>query len=175
MMKWRAFSVLMASASAAIALPCVALSLAAVLGWKVYINTTPSMPEGLYLVHTRGYVLRPHEAIAFMPPRRIRALVYGLRWLAPGAPLLKHVGALPGATYCALHGALYAPSWPALRIAKTDGHGHALPAVHGCHIVPPNAFLPLSDLIPNSFDGRYFGPVSDARIIGTARALIVVK
>ncbi|EQD71947.1 conjugal transfer protein TraF [mine drainage metagenome] len=155
--------------------PTAGLLVAKYYGWTLYINTTASMPEGIYLVRTRGYTLRVHEPVVFRPPARIRALVYGQGWLKPGAPLIKHVGVLPGGRYCALDGALHARSWPRLPIARQYAPGRPLPHIHGCHIVQPNAFLPLSDLIPNSFDGRYFGSVSDSSIIGTARPIFVLK
>ena len=155
--------------------PTAGLFVARWCGWKFYINTTASMPEGIYLVRTRDYTLHVHEPVVFWPPARIRALVYGQGWLKPGAPLIKHVGVLPGGRYCALDGALYARSWPRLPIARQYAPGRPLPHIHGCHIVQPNAFLPLSDVIPNSFDGRYFGPVADSSIIGTARPIFVLK
>ena len=49
---------------------------------------------------------------------------------------------------------------------RADGRGRALPSWQGCHVLMGNEVFLLMEDVPDSFDGRYFGPIETDRIIG---------
>ena len=53
---------------------------------------------------------------------------------------------------------------------RRDGQGREMPDWHGCHILTEQTVFLLQDH-PQSFDGRYFGPVDRRLIIGRATRL----
>ena len=54
---------------------------------------------------------------------------------------------------------------------ERDGAGRALPRWDGCRVLGPGDVFLLNAAAPDSFDGRYFGPVPTASIIGKATPL----
>jgi type IV secretory pathway protease TraF len=48
-----------------------------------------------------------------------------------------------------------------------DRHDRPLPVWRGCHTVKPHELF-LLNAAPDSFDGRYFGMISDAGLLGRA-------
>ena len=51
--------------------------------------------------------------------------------------------------------------------------GRTMPWWEGCEGLLPGRYFLLMDHVPASFDGRYFGPVDEADIIGKATPLWV--
>jgi len=104
-------------------------------------------------------------------PIGLRQLVTERGYLAPGEPLIKDIGALPGDRVCiddqsaSVNGRVVGP------VARWDSKGRGLPSLRGCQIVPAGWFWPLSTRITNSFDGRYIGVQPLSAIVGEARAV----
>ncbi|HXQ29453.1 MAG TPA: S26 family signal peptidase [Gemmatimonadales bacterium] len=154
--------------TAAVSVLAVRLAWAA-WGPSLLINTTVSEPVGVYWVkhrtsaeYTRGMRVTFPVALAY------QGLVVERGWLAPGIPLIKHIGALAGDCVCigedhaAINGAAVGP------VFTIDSAGRPLPTLRGCLTVPSGYFLPLSTTIPNSFDGRYIGVQPLSAILGEA-------
>lgn len=127
------------------------------------LNTSPSEPVGLYRrVRAEPAVGR---MVAFRPPAAAQPY---LRLAQPGrarGSILKTVAAGEGALACAdaqltIDGRALGP------VASKDRAGRPLPAWRGCRRLGRGEYMVFSDRIPNSFDSRYYGPVSETQLLG---------
>jgi len=153
----------------------------------VVLNTTPSLPAGLYLTHLSadphrvevGDVLmfcldRPATVLTrergYVPERSPRSLTVD----CPGGltPLSKRVLALPGDSVTVALDGLYRngrqvlPSPP-----RCDSKERPIPVLYGTHTVPPNTYWMASDH-HMGYDSRVIGPVSAARVVTEIRLLV---
>jgi len=85
-------------------------------------------------------------------------------------PFLKRVVGLSGDRVCRLDEQVLINGKAIATALKRDGQGRKLPDWQGCHILTEDSIFLLQDH-PQSFDGRYFGPVNRALIIGRATRL----
>jgi conjugative transfer signal peptidase TraF len=131
----------------------------------VRINTTDSLPKGLYLITRQARA----PLVEFCPEGVFSTLSivrsYRPRGLCPdgGAPLLKPVIAAAGDTVqlskegIRVNGRLLLNTAP----RRHDSAGRALAAwPSGIYPVTPGTLWVASTYHANSFDGRYFGPIS---------------
>jgi len=147
----------------------------------IYINTTPSLPVGLYRVVDEPVTKGTY--VAFCPPQRDVfdwALARG--YIHPGAcsggygQLLKRVYAVAGDTVLidrsgiTVNGELLPNSAP----IHTDAYGATLPQYRLNAVLGESEFLLLSDLNPHSFDARYFGVIEHAQIVLVVRPLFTL-
>jgi conjugative transfer signal peptidase TraF len=137
-------------------------------------NASASVPIGLYAIHPAGrltagelLVVRPQDAVAqFMAARG---------YLALGVPLIKHVAALPGQIICRLGRTITVDGIVVAEALDRDARGRELPAWQGCRSVETGEVFLLNTDVPDSFDGRYFGPVPNSTIIGSATPVWLPK
>lgn len=132
-------------------------------------NATASAPIGLYRLTA---IDRPvvGDLVAVMPPPALARFLDERRYLALGVPLLKHVAARSGATVCRAS-ARVTVDGRVVAIARTsDSHGRALPVWRGCRVLRAHDLF-LLNAVPDSMDGRYFGPLSSDRLLGRATPL----
>jgi conjugative transfer signal peptidase TraF len=146
------------------------------------INTSPSLPRGLYLLEPVHGAPHPGEMVLACPPPPAAAFALARRYLDPGPcpggtkPLGKLVLAAGGdrvelsAVGIVLNGcALGAAASPA-----TDTRGRRLPRYPvGVYRVRAQEIWLFSPH-RRSFDSRYFGPVSTQGVIGVLRPLLVL-
>ena len=85
-------------------------------------------------------------------------------------PLIKRIAAVAGDDVCAFDGAIIVNGEIVARQRKVDRAGRSLPRWNGCRELVPGEFFLLTKA-PDSFDSRYFGPVTSARVIGRLAAL----
>lgn len=108
-------------------------------------------------------------------PVKAQSYIYGRGWLPEGWGLLKTVGAIPDDTYCitgkelTVDGAFVGP------VFESDSKGLPLPRLRGCRKVEVDHFLPVATHIKQSFDGRYFGTVSNSEIKALAVPVFTFK
>lgn len=123
-------------------------------------NVTKSMPEGWYIRNPLGQPA-PGSVIAFRPPAI--ALVHG--WPAD-VPLLKRVAAAGGDKVCS-DGKTMAvnDTWRGPVMLRLP-NGRPLPVWIGCQVLRFDQVLPIATGLPDSFDGRAYGPISTADILG---------
>ncbi|MFT9089985.1 MAG: S26 family signal peptidase [Gluconacetobacter sp.] len=133
-------------------------------------NATASVPVGLYRLHPDP---TPHvgDLVALRLPAAQASLLATRGYLPLGVPLLKPVVAVAGQSVCRI----------ALRItidgvavgdARTVDHrGRSLPAWQGCQRLSGGQIFVMNPAEPRSLDGRYFGPLSVAGVIGRATPL----
>jgi conjugative transfer signal peptidase TraF len=157
--------------------PLCAITLLALLG--VRINTTNSLPQGIYLI-TRD---EDASLVEFCPSGVFSALSSMRGYRPPGlcpdgrAPLLKPIIAHPGDTVVLsdeglrVNGRLLPNTAP----QRIDSAGRPLTAwPSGVYTVTPATIWVASTYHPNSFDSRYFGPISRGLIRHRLRPLWVL-
>ena len=154
-------------------LPCAgAAALGAMLPQPSLLwNRSPSEPTGLYI----RSVLAPAKGriIAFRAPDT--AFPYADRRMGylRRIPILKEIAAGEGDLVCARKDGLSINGqWRAPVFAR-DPRGAELPQWGGCRTLGRGEFFVFSNRIANSFDSRYFGPVTTARIMGVFEPFMV--
>ena len=135
----------------------------------ILFNPSPSEPTGLYRLSTRPPA--PGRVIAFKVPRTGRVYADAHLGQIARAAILKEVAAGEGAMVCEQDGVVSIDGQARGRVAATDRHGVPLPHWTGCQRLQKDQYFVLSNRIPNSFDSRYYGPVSGSDLIGVYQPL----
>jgi conjugative transfer signal peptidase TraF len=152
-----------ACAAMALTLAPLIASPAPMLLW----NATASTPVGLYRLLPLG-VLHDGELVAAMPPEPIASFLARGGFLPRRALLLKHVAALAGQTVCRT-GNIVTIDGKAAGVALDRDHlDRPLPRWSGCRTLARGEVFLMNRAVPDSLDGRYFGPFPAASIIGQA-------
>ena len=86
-------------------------------------------------------------------------------------PLLKQVAAAEGDLVCTQGSTLAVNGRRLAPIYTVDPHGGRLPQWRGCRRLVAGELFVFSNRIPNSFDSRYYGPVSAQHVLGVYRPL----
>jgi conjugative transfer signal peptidase TraF len=133
-------------------------------------NVSASVPMGLYAVHPAG-ALHVGELLIVAPPEPLASLLDQRRYLPKGVPLLKHILALPSQTVCRTEPTIIVDGL-AIGVALDKDHlGRLLPVWHGCRLIAAGQVFLMNRQSPDSFDGRYFGPLPTIAIVGRAEPL----
>ncbi|SDP35792.1 S26 family signal peptidase [Desulforhopalus singaporensis] len=120
-----------------------------------YINTTASLPYGIYLKTNQP--IEQGVLVAFYPPASKAEFVS--RYTEPGTPLLKKVTFIGGEKY-------HLP--PA---AEQDSRGRpVIPYIPATGIVPQSHVIVEGETI-HSLDSRYIGPIPTKLVITTIKPL----
>jgi len=133
-------------------------------------NVSASAPLGLYGVVPHAVFARGDLVLAALP-RAARALAAERGYLPSGVPVVKHVAALAGDSVCSRGMIITINGRPVTERLAADMHGRALPGWRGCQTLRPGQVFLLNAAVPDSFDGRYFGPVERSAIIGKLVAI----
>ena len=140
--------------------------------YELVVNTSPSMPSGVYWIARGAAPIVRGSVVLFAPPDGVRELIYGRGWLPDGIPLLKTVGGLAGDTYCVRDGRFVVAGADVGPVFARDSQGEPVPQIVGCRRVGTGEFLPVASTLGRSFDGRYMGAVSMRNVLGVGRALV---
>jgi len=133
-------------------------------------DVSASVPVGLYAVRPAGR-LAIGDMVAVTPPRPLARFLAERHYLPLDTPLMKRVMGLPGQRVCRIGDAVSVDAVPLGDALDRDRRGRPLPVWQGCRrIASGEAFL-MNPAVPDSLDGRYFGPLPAATIIGTATPL----
>jgi conjugative transfer signal peptidase TraF len=131
--------------------------------WLVW-NASASAPIGLYRVLPGKPA--SGDLVLVRTPDSARQLAAERGYLPQNVPLVKPVAALDGDTVCAADDVISVNGRVVAERLARDRLGRPLPSWSGCHLLDgAEAFL-LMEGVSDSFDGRYFGPVPTADIIG---------
>ncbi|MGY3441290.1 S26 family signal peptidase [Bradyrhizobium sp. USDA 4473] len=130
-------------------------------------NATASTPTGLYRLAQAG-PLHALELVVVRPPDAIARLLSDRGYLPIGVPLLKHVMALPGQTVCRVGDAVTVDGVPVGTAHDLDHLGRPLPRWSGCDTLRPDQIFLMNPTVPDSLDGRYFGPLPITSIVARA-------
>ena len=137
---------------------------------RVIWNASASAPIGLYRIHPdRDPAIG--TLVAVTPPERFARWLSARGYLPEGVPLLKHVAARAGQRVCRV-GAVVSIDARRVVIARArDGRGRPLPVWQGCRALQTGEIFLLNPSVPDSLDGRYFGPLPASAVIGRAMPL----
>lgn len=140
---------------------------------KLIWNASASVPIGLYVVRPASD-LHIGDLVVARPPEGLAAFLETRGYLARGVPLLKHIAGMPGQVVCRTDRTITVDGVTMGQALDRDRFGRNLPVWDGCrHIAKDEVFL-LNWQSENSFDGRYFGPLSAFTIVGRAHPLWLV-
>lgn len=167
----------------AAALPLFCIELAAVVGLRV--NTTPSMPRGLWQVSAIQGSIARGAVVSLCPPdndvfRKAMRRGYITSGVCPGGyePLLKPVAAISGDVVSVTAAGIVVNGIPladTAALAQDSARRTLQPLPPGLYQVSPGEVWLISGHDPRSFDSRYFGAVPAANIAGIARPLWVIR
>lgn len=139
---------------------------------RLLLNRSASAPKGLYQVLPRAE-LRVGDMVVARTPRSVRWLAAERRYLPSNVPLVKRIAAARGDLVCGIGHAVFINGRLAARRLAEDPAGRILPWWTGCVRLLDSEYLLLMSDVESSFDGRYFGPVTERDIIGKAVPLWV--
>ncbi|MGF1623966.1 MAG: S26 family signal peptidase [Alphaproteobacteria bacterium] len=129
-------------------------------------NASASLPIGLYRVGPVGR-LQVGDLVVVMPPEPLARMLGEGGYLPRRVPLLKQVAALPGQTVCRIGTRIVVDGVAMAEARSRDRRGRPLPVWQGCRVIAADAVFLINER-PDSLDGRYFGPLPRAAILGRA-------
>ncbi|MEH6721535.1 MAG: S26 family signal peptidase [Aurantimonas endophytica] len=150
----------------------VASSAIAVSSWvdaptKLIWNASASTPIGFYTVEPAAR-LEVTDLVAVEAREPIASFLAIGGYLPRDTPLLKRVLGLPAQTVCRV-GVLISVDGVEMGTAlKRDRIGRPLPEWQGCRVVADGEIFLMNWEVPDSLDGRYFGPIPASSVIGRA-------
>ena len=153
-MRRRRFIFAVAALSAALTLATVGFDWQSRLIW----NVSASVPVGLYLTQPVGR-LEVGDLVAVTPPNELADILAKREYLPRGVPLIKHVLALPGTGVCRKGATIFVGDRPIAQARERDLLGRTLPHWKGCKTLGDSEIFLMNSDAPDSFDGRYFGPL----------------
>jgi conjugative transfer signal peptidase TraF len=133
-------------------------------------NASESVPVGLYRVQPTGK-LTVTDLVVALPPEPLATFLAEGGYLPRGVPLIKRILALPGQTVCRKELAIAVDGIEMGTARERDGRRRPLPAWQGCRVVSGDDVFLMNWDEPASLDGRYFGPIAVAAIVGRAEPL----
>lgn len=153
-MRGRRFIFAAAALSAALPLAPVVFDWQPRLIW----NASASVPVGLYYA-SPAVRLEVGDLVAVTPHKALADILAKRKFLSRGVPLIKHVLALPGANVCCMGKTIFVGGKPYGRARERDRLGRSLPRWQGCRLLGEGEIFLMNPDAPDSFDGRYFGPL----------------
>lgn len=127
-------------------------------------NASASAPIGLYRVVPENAVRG--DLVLARTPDSMRQLAAERGYLPQNVPLVKRVAAASNDIVCAAGDAISINGRVVAERLARDRLGRPLPTWSGCHLLDGAEVFLLMEGVSDSFDGRYFGPVPTADIIG---------
>ena len=128
-------------------------------------NASASAPIGLYRVLPADPIRRGDLVLARTPPTA-RRFAAERGYLPETVPLVKRVAAMAGDAVCVRDHLVSIDGRHVADQLVADAEGRPLPAWTDCRALEPDEIFLLMADIPDSFDGRYFGPVPASAVIG---------
>jgi conjugative transfer signal peptidase TraF len=130
-------------------------------------NASASAPIGLYALRPSA---RPPRGVlvAVRPPQPLAAWLAGRGYLPEGVPLIKHVVATAGQRVCRIGARVSIDGRPIADARERDSRGRPLPVWQGCRTIGADELMLMNPAVPDSVDGRYFGPLPASAVIGRA-------
>lgn len=134
---------------------------------KLIWNASASTPIGLYTVEPAAR-LEVTDLVAVNAPEPLASFLSDGGYLPRNTPLMKRVLGLPGQTVCR-QGVLITVDGVEMGTAlERDRLGRPLPVWRGCRVVADGELFLMNWEVPDSLDGRYFGPLPATSVIGRA-------
>ncbi|OWJ89121.1 S26 family signal peptidase [Pseudomonas sp. A46] len=148
------------------------------LGWatiatsppRLIYNASDSVPVGWYRISPANSLASGDLVLVLLPPEAM-SLASQRGYLPANVPLLKTVAAMAPQRVCMLGSQVRIDGVVVARRMRWDRQGRALPTWQACRRLVGDELFLLSSSNPESFDSRYFGPVSVDAVIGRAQPL----
>ncbi|ARM88156.1 peptidase S24/S26 family protein [Rhizobium sp. CIAT894] len=137
---------------------------------KLIWNASASTPIGLYAISPSD-TFEATDLVALDAPEPLATFLSDGGYLPRGVPLLKRVAALPGQRVCRTGLAITVDGVPLGDALDRDRRGRPLPVWQGCRLVAGGELFLMNWQVRDSLDGRYFGPLPAAAVIGRATPL----
>ena len=150
-------------------LAVLGIAAASAVDWPLRLiwNATASAPIGFYTVEPAGALDVP-ELVAIMPPEPLADFMVERGYIARGVPLLKRVLGLPGQRVCRAGRTITVDGIEMGEALERDSLGRDLPVWQGCRVIGDDQLFLMNWEVRDSLDGRYFGPIPAASVIGRA-------
>lgn len=145
------------------ALALLAIAVFAAPAPRLVWNASASAPVGLYRVLPG--VSTSGDLVFVRTPEPIRRFTEERGYLPADLSLIKRVVAVGGDTVCAEGDRILINDKHVATRRDRDGLGRPLPRWNGCRALGPNELFLLMEDVPDSFDGRYFGPIRRSAVI----------
>ena len=151
------------------ALAVIGIAAASAVDWPLRLiwNATASAPIGFYTVEPADALDVP-ELVAVMPPEPLAAFMAERGYIAGGIPLLKRVVGLSGQRVCRNGSTVTVDGIEMGEALERDSLGRDLPIWQGCRVIGDGQLFLMNWEVRDSLDGRYFGPIPAASVIGRA-------
>lgn len=133
-------------------------------------NASASVPIGLYDLHPPRH-LKVGDLVAVMPDKPLADFMVERGYIGRDVPLMKHVAALPGQTVCRTGNTVTVDAVLFGDALDRDKRGRHLPVWQGCRRIADGDIFLMNPSVPDSLDGRYFGPIAARTVIGKATPL----
>lgn len=130
-------------------------------------NPSASVARGWYLTVPATGLKVGMLVIARLPVSAAR-LAAARDYLPITVPVIKRIAARGGEHICERVGVLSIAGRPVARALRADSAGRPLPAWRGCRVLAMNELLLLGDGAADSYDSRYFGPITARAVKGRA-------
>jgi conjugative transfer signal peptidase TraF len=134
---------------------------------KLIWNASASVPLGLYKITPVNH-LRVGDRVVIDPPELLASLLAERGYLPRGVPLLKTIAAGSGQRVCRIGSRIIIDGEAIGQAHEQDRLGRDLPDWQGCRRIGADELFLMNASVPDSFDGRYFGPTPATAIIGKA-------
>lgn len=133
-------------------------------------NASASVPVGLYVLHP-GRHPDVGDLVAVRPPEPLARFLAERHYLPLDTPLMKRVAARPGQEVCRDDRTVTVDGVSLGHALDRDRRGRALPVWQGCRRLRDGEVFLMNTAVPDSLDGRYFGALPAAAVIGTVMPL----
>lgn len=134
---------------------------------RLVYNASPSVALGWYLRVPASRLAVGMFVVARLPPAAAR-LAADRGYLPITVPVVKRIAADHGESVCERSRILSIDGRPVARALIEDSEGRPLPTWSGCQDLSRSEYLLLGDGALDSYDSRYFGPVTARAILGRA-------
>ena len=134
---------------------------------KLMWNASASAPVGFYTIDFDG-PFDVTDLVAVDAPEPLAAFMAERGYLPKGVPLLKRVLGVSGQTVCRTGRAITVDGIEMGEALERDSLGRDLPVWQGCRVIGDDQLFLMNWEVRDSLDGRYFGPIPAASVIGRA-------
>ena len=133
-------------------------------------NASASAPIGLYAIDPSA-PLEVTDLVAVEAPEPLATFLSERGYLPRGVPLMKRVAAVPGQRVCRSGVRISVDDIDMGEVLERDRLSRPLPVWRGCRVVAPSELFLMNWQVRDSLDGRYFGPLPAASVMGRATPL----
>ncbi len=134
-------------------------------------NASASAPIGLYAIH-RAPTVHVGDLVVIAPPAALAGWLSRRHYLPERVLLVKHVAAVAGQRVCRTGAVITIDGRTVGRALGRDRRGCPLPAWSGCRLLKPGELFVMNPTVPDSLDGRYFGPLPVSTVLGRATPIL---